>query len=504
MTTAKVSIQAPPDPSFRVNADGTDYRVDILMFNSDGELRQITSQSFESVSFETMHTTPFLFGRLTLNNNENSELNNIIRGIDISDPDIAKFTQMGTKGGGQDFLRIKIFIKRYDKKSCKFTDVEIVDKFFTIKATTTSVQNNQKVILYDFIDIVYSHFARKLDTWSTDIIPFSPEFLNQYTKDVRSGKKTVEDQTREQNELFKPGREIRCGWALKHLLINFSEDHDIVGKPWDNGISTLSYTLPAGSPPILAINEIMSKYVSTDQSSGVLTYYNGQFQLRSLKSILNNVYKDTNNNTFKLSSDFAGAFKIETDDLSKKFTNNRNVELFGKSFQYIPIKINNVDFTEVQPDETVTNLHKQQPINYNPSNKKITIHNKNGKLKNQGGFTKNLPDEETNTVNIDQNNLFSRQKTILFDYTTNTTTGPLGDIALERRLLNSLTKAEFTVGGNINMSANKIIYMTVDLSAKNRFITKIPGFWYVTKNYTILNKETFSSTIECRKLDKPQ
>ena len=93
MTTAKVPIQAPPDPSFRVNADGTDYRVDILMFNSDGELRQISSQSFESISFETMHTTPFLFGRLTLNNNENSELNNIIRGIDISDPDIAKFTQ---------------------------------------------------------------------------------------------------------------------------------------------------------------------------------------------------------------------------------------------------------------------------------------------------------------------------------------------------------------------------------------------------------------------------
>ena len=80
----------------------------------------------------------------------------------------------------------------------------------------------------------------------------------------------------------------------------------------------------------------------------------------------------------------------------------------------------------------------------------------------------------------------------------------LGDIALERRLLNSLTKAEFTVGGNINMSANKIIYMTADMSAKNKFFTKVPGFWYVTKNYTILNKETFSSTIECRKLDKPQ
>ena len=80
----------------------------------------------------------------------------------------------------------------------------------------------------------------------------------------------------------------------------------------------------------------------------------------------------------------------------------------------------------------------------------------------------------------------------------------LGTIKLQNDLFSNLTKASFTTTGNINLNANKFIYMTIDLKSKNEFAKKIPGFWYITKNLTTLGKSGFASSIECVKLDKPK
>ena len=79
-----------------------------------------------------------------------------------------------------------------------------------------------------------------------------------------------------------------------------------------------------------------------------------------------------------------------------------------------------------------------------------------------------------------------------------------GTIKLQRQLLDSLTKANFNCVGNIDMSANKFIYMNIDLNNKNKFAEKIPGFWYITTNLTTIGSSQFSSTIQCVKLDKPK
>ena len=117
-----------------------------------------------------------------------------------------------------------------------------------------------------------------------------------------------------------------------------------------------------------------------------------------------------------------------------------------------------------------------------------------------------LPDGDNIQANIDQNTLFDTNKTILFKRDIqegSNTTMYRGKITLEKKLLDSLTKATFSIPANIDVSANKFIYITID-TQKNNFAKKASGFWYVTRNLTTLQAGQYSSLIECVKLDKPQ
>ena len=79
-----------------------------------------------------------------------------------------------------------------------------------------------------------------------------------------------------------------------------------------------------------------------------------------------------------------------------------------------------------------------------------------------------------------------------------------GTIKLQKQLLDSLTKANFNCLGNIELSSNKFLYMNIDLTDRNKFAEKIPGFWYITKNLTTFGASQFNSVVECVKLDKPK
>ena len=66
MTTPATSKVLPKkELAVTVNANSTEYKVVAVLFNTKGEGRFIDSNSFESVSFETYHTSPFLMGTLT-------------------------------------------------------------------------------------------------------------------------------------------------------------------------------------------------------------------------------------------------------------------------------------------------------------------------------------------------------------------------------------------------------------------------------------------------------
>jgi hypothetical protein len=161
---------------------------------------------------------------------------------------------------------------------------------------------------------------------------------------------------------------VNSGRALKHILRYFSNDDDIIDEDrWDNGQGKVDYTLPAGQPAFTAISEIMRTYVSSDESGGILTYYNGKFQLQSIRSSINKIYKSSRPRTASdvlfskthLGDNFGGAIKIQTNDNRQSYSNKEAGSILGKEFNYIPVDNSNITFIDTQPDATLNTLkHK--------------------------------------------------------------------------------------------------------------------------------------------------
>ena len=480
-------------PQVTINANGTDYKVSIFLFNARGESRFIDSSSFHAITIETTHNTPFILGHLALTDELNSSaLNKVDLGIEeriVMKKASAALSEINNYGDGEEFLRIKITSKSSQVRACTYTDDVILDKIFVIQNKVNTVQNNIKLVLCYFIDVVYTHFAYKKREWSTDL-------LNEI--------KLRGDTPRRGQSLVNSGR------ALKHILKHFSDADDIIDEEnWDDGRGTVYYTLPAGEPALNAISEIMKSYVSTDESGGILTYYNGKFQLRSIRSNINKLYKTTQNKNKKetiLSSNFAGAIKIQTGDNRQNYTNKEAVDLFGVGFNYIPVDLKNITFVDMQPNAALTALDKKEVIQFDPVTKQFYFHSDQGTVAalSARSSVQSLPDGNEGQLNIDQSTTFSNTKTKLFKITSNNTVMHSGNIRLQKQLLDSLTKAKFSCLGNIDMSANKFIYMTLNLKNKNKFANKIPGFWYITSNLTTMSKGVYANAIECVKLDKPQ
>ena len=478
----QAKIKAVKDiPYVSINANGTDYKVTAFLFNNRGEARYIDSSSLYQIVFETNHDTPFLLGSIHLNNDKNL---NTLNKADFGSYSGA-LSEINSYGDGEEFIKITIKSKSNTKKAQGYTDETILEKIFIVTEKEHTVQNNNKLTIYYFIDVVHTHFANKNQEWSTDLV----------------NKKIQEKATLNWGQ-----SKVNSGKALKDILIQFSNDNDIIDeKNWDDGIGTVYYTLPAGEPALTAIHEIMKTYVSSDQSGGVLTYYNGQFQLQSIRSNTNKIYKKTKQQTV-LGNNFAGGFKVQSGDNRVGYTNKEAASVLGKEYSYIPVDINNILFTDLNSKVTLQELNKKEIIQFDAETKQVTIHSNQGTIPavSARSGVGSLPDGNDVQLNIDENKAFSRSKTRVFKMTDSNTAMYYGTIQLQKQLLNSLTRANFNCFGDINISANKFIYMTIDLNTKNKFANKIPGFWYVTKNLTTIGSSQFTSAIECVKLDKPK
>ena len=478
-------------PHITIDASGTEYKVSVFLFNSNGEIKFVDANAFNEIVLQTIHTTPFLLGTLTLNDELNMvSLNKVDTGFDS-----LAFSEYNTTSNGQEFVRIKVSSKIPTKVSCQFTDEILLDKIFVIKNKHNSTINNNKLVNYNFVDVIYANLANKKKEWCTDLLN---EIIQQGAQPKRGQSK------------------VNSGRALKHIIRYFTEDDTIIDEDnWDDGQGEVYLTLPAGDPAFKAIAEIMKTYVSSDESGGVLTYYNGTFQLQSIRTLINKIYNNTTTkrnawqaliNQNNLGDNFAGGIKIQTNDNRQSYSNKESTNVVGKQFNYIPVDNSNITFIDVQPDATLTSLNKKEITQFDSKTKQVTIHSDQGNITavTNKSSIESLPDGADQQLNIDENTVYSTEKTRLFKMTDSNTTMYYGTIKLQKQLLESLTKATFAIPGNINMSANKFLYMNIDLNTKNKFANKIPGFWYITKNLTTLSKGTFGSSIECIKLDKPK
>jgi hypothetical protein len=470
MTTPATSKVLPKkETAVSVNANGTEYKVVSILYNSRGEGRFIDSNCFEGLTFETYQTSPFLMGNLNVVNEDNMDS---LNKLNFKSP----MSNINEYGDGNLFLKIKITFLDASQKT-----VTLLDKFFVVKSKINTVQNSMRLTVYYFVDVIFNHLNNKRQSWSTDLLN-QKHTINQYGE-----------------------QKVNSGRALKHLLETFTEQKDIIDEAnWDNGRGKIYYTLPAGTPALVGISEILNSYVSSDASSGVFTYYNGKFQLKSLKKHITELY-DKGSDKIKLSNDLAAVFKIQTNDTQQDYSNKSTIDLFGRYFNYIPISLQDIRLKDIQPDSTINKLTKNEVIQFNIKSKQLTIHSDEGTLNRVEEVTglEMLPDGKDNKINIDNNEDYNI-KNKMFILSHDDSTRHLGTIKLQKDLFSSLTKASFTTPGNINFNANKFIYMTIDLKSKNEFAKKIPGFWYITKNVTTLGKTIFASNIECVKLDKPK
>ena len=488
--TPQAKIKAAVEkPYVSINANSTDYKVQTYIHNSKGEIKFIDSNAFNSLLFETNFNTPFLLGALTVND----ELNSIVLNkVDVADS--SPFSELNSHGDGGEFIRVIVKTKSKEKFACDYTDDTIIDKTFVTSKKLNTVHSNNKLIKYYFADVVWSHFQNKNKEWDTDLLNVS----KQQNAQVRRGQSPV-----------------NSGRALKHILRYFSSDDDIIDEDrWDDGMGKVNYTLPAGEPAFTAISEIMKTYVASDESGGILTYFGGKFQLQSIRSSVNKIYKSSKPRSASdvllskthLGDNFGGAIKIQTNDNRQSYSNKEAGSILGKGFNYIPVDNSNITFIDTQPDATVTALKKKEVTQFNPKTKEFTTHSGEGTITAVESKTSlhSLPDGDDNKINIDENTTFSNNKDKLFKMTDNNSAMYYGTIKLQKQLLNSLTKANFSCPGLIDMSANKFLYMTIDINTKNKFANKIPGFWYILKNLTTLSKGVFASKVDCVKLDKPK
>ena len=470
MTTPAISTITPKrEAAVTITANSTEYKLVAVIFNSKGEGRYVDSNSFEGLTFETYKSSPFLMGNLTLGNESNMDS---LNKLDLKAPS----SSITEYGDSKLFLKLKISFNDRNNKT-----VILIDKYFVVRNKFDNVQNSQRKTVYYFVDLIYNHLNYKRQSWSTDL-------LNEKTRINQYGE-----------------QKVNAGEALKHILRTFTDQHDIIDeKNWDNGIGNLFYTLPADTPALYGISEILKSYVSTDEGSGVFTYYNGKFQLKSLKKHIANLYKN-NNNKIELSSSLAAIFKVNTNDIQQKYSNDKNLDLFGRRFNYIPIDLRAINFTDIQPDSTTNGLAKNEVIQFDMLGKQFTIHSDQGNIHNVEDVTglESLPGGDNNKLNIDPNEEYNI-KNKMFMLSDEETTRHFGTIKLQKQLFSTLTKAVFSTPGNINFNANKFIYMTMDLKSKNEFAHKVPGFWYIINNVTTISKGEFASTLECVKLDKPK
>ena len=223
MTTPATSTVSPKkDSGVSINANGTEYKLESILFNNRGEARFIGSNCFEGLTFETYQTSPFLMGSLIVVNESNMDS---LNKLNFKSP----VSNINEYGDGSLFLKIKItFVDRSNKI------VTLMDKFFVVKSKIDTVQNNSKQTVYYFVDVIFNHLNNKRQSWSTNLLN-QKNTINQYGQQA-----------------------VSSGKALKNLLETFTGQKDIIDEAnWDNGLGKIYYTLPANVSALVAISEIL-------------------------------------------------------------------------------------------------------------------------------------------------------------------------------------------------------------------------------------------------------
>jgi len=204
-----------------ITANSTEYIVSIHFINDKGQTKIIDDRDFKKLQFESSYLTPFMRGRLQLNNTNQQNIFQTTALLEKHD------YNMGASGG--EFIVIRIQQISNPTTQQKIT---ILSETYITQNITVGLNKGQKVLNYYFVNMDYGPLMYTKLPWST----------NNYVDN--SAHKTTNE------------KQILVSDAIKHLLVKLynreSHPESIIDfKNWDESSSKIEYTLKNQQPPIL-------------------------------------------------------------------------------------------------------------------------------------------------------------------------------------------------------------------------------------------------------------
>ena len=484
--------------TFQITAEGSNYFISINFINVEGQRRHVNKLEFNKLVFESSYKSPFIIGRLELlnNNEQNNFLNRTGKYIGQTNHDYKML------GAGGEFIHITIE-QQASHTRCK--RVEILNKLFVSQNLETSTRGTDKLLNYYFADIEYASLLCTRLPWSTNEY-ISPR--KQYVTKLSSDEKTIPVSDAIAALLLKfCNRQVKADGKYQNTtLIQLDQYQERVN--WDESSSRIEYTLPNNQPPVVALGNLLSKYISKEHNDlGILRYIGGQFRLNSLTNIFKSASKLNNDQSIFYKENFAAGIRIETDDNRYEYSRRQANDLFKNKNILIPLHISKVDIINKQPDTGANVIVDHSIISYNIGDKAFKLFNKKGSVDNvKKEFTSyidTLPDSDVKEANIDKAEFTKGNKKLIFNQETKgDSSDAYGKAILQQKILDVSDKMSFSIPGNLNISGAKFIGVELAGIQVNNFLKNVPGFWFVLENVTSIQEGRFQSTVMCSKVDK--
>ena len=454
-----ISSLTSSNESITIKANSTEYLATIHFINDKGQTKIIPGRDFIKLTFESSYFTPFMRGKLQLDNtNERSTFQTVspLKTFDYN---------MVTSGG--EFIVIVI-----DQLINPITNQRV-----TMLAETYIIQNveigffdGQKVLNYFFVNIDYGPLMYTKLPWSTN------NYINNATHKPTNDK------------------QILVSDAIKHLLVALykreaSPESIIDIKNWDESSSKTEYTLKNQQPPIEGLHYLMSKYVSKKtHDMGVLTKNRGLYQLNSLSKLIKEAAREN----------YAGSIEIETEDNRKPYSNTPTNKPIG--VQPIPAHISQIDIVPQKSTLGSDIIVDHSVSSYNFSDKEFNLFNEEGTVSRLKQDITNYTERE---AAVDESDINKPNRVVLSNLeSTKNQNSYIGRITLQENFINYSKKIAIPILGNLYIKGSNFVNLQLTGIPFNREMRDISGLWFIIKNTTILRPGEFKSKVVCGKLDR--
>ena len=483
--------------------DQQNYIFKTLLFNPDSNVSVLSKSSIRNITINDNITDPFLKGSLTiLNDGESLERLQTPKNVKEFEPDADILKGYTYRGDGRDLFYLEIIPvenvdESYGKLGNKFNDAFSFKNVFSIVNDEQLFDGENELKRFDFID-----FDEKL--LKEKNIFFSSTKLLKTDKPVEL--------------LSNSEREIPTGECLKLILKDglFQNDINEIIKTengetpnFDTGASKIFYTSPSSNTAYDDLMYILEKHTTdkTGQDFSFLKkrYYDGQYELKSVKEKFDKA--------FNKDQDTAGKLNMEKLIITGGAGSGENIVQSSKkspsTIAYFGEKGNVVDYKFFNINSDISSKKNNTKIvhSYSTNTKNFYVEQKDSNIttakntfdenyvSNMKGFN-NSPSpsvvlNSSKTTNLSYENVYSLYSEDEFIRKSS------GINKLLKNLLLTNIGVELTLKGQMFRKAGN--FFTLDRSenyVENNFDDKLLGIYFIVEVKHIFNEDnTYNNQI---------